>query len=204
MSETGIQKKLGADPWKAFEIWFDEAYQTTLKNPNAMIVSTVGEDSRPSTRTVLLKHWSKKDGFVFFTNYNSRKGSDLENNPNCSALFFWDDLERQIRIEGVVKKTSRKVNEEYFSSRPRNSQIGAWASHQSTQLNNREELVSAIGQYEEKFKDADIPLPDFWGGYSITPSSFEFWQGVPDRLHERLIFKLNEAGSVENSYLLNP
>ncbi len=180
------------NPHKQFEIWLEEAIKSPVSEANAMIVATVDEFNRPSSRVVLLKGYSE-DGFIFYTNYESRKGQQLASNPNISLLFFWDILERQIRIEGVAEQLSFEDSEKYFHSRPKGSQIGAWASPQSMLIKSREVLDNNKKLLEEKFKrEEKLPCPEHWGGYIVRPNYFEFWQGRSNRLHDRFVYMLNE------------
>jgi pyridoxamine 5'-phosphate oxidase len=173
------------DPFTLFMQWWNAALNANLIEPNAMTLSTVGPNGQPSSRTVLLKGISN-NGFEFYTNYQSKKAIEMEQNPKVALLFFWKELERQIRIEGLVEKLSREQSEKYFQSRPLGSQIGAWASPQSTPIEDREVLDNAVSRIEEKFISQDpLPLPDHWGGYIVKPNLFEFWQGRKDRLHDR-------------------
>lgn len=172
-------------PFILFNEWFLQAGELGILEPNAMVISTVSADNKPSSRVVLLKG-IEDGGFIFFTNYESRKGKELEHNPYTSVLFFWPEAERQIRIEGKVSKISTETSKAYFVSRPRESQLGAWASAQSSIIQGRHSIEESYQQCLAQYEGKEIPLPDFWGGYIIHPSSFEFWQGRPSRLHDRM------------------
>ena len=172
-------------PFTLFNEWFKQAGELGVLEPNAMVLSTVSADNKPSSRVVLLKGIDDA-GFIFYSNYESRKGKELEHNPYVSILFFWPEAERQIRIEGKVSKISTESSKEYFVSRPRESQLGAWASAQSSIIQGRHSIEESYQQCLAQYEGKDIPLPDFWGGYIIHPSSFEFWQGRPSRLHDRM------------------
>ena len=177
-----------ANPIDQFKLWMDEAIKANVPEPNAMTLATVGDSGMPAARVVLLKEFSN-GGFVFFTNYSSRKGSDLAQNPKASLMFIWLELERQIRIEGTVSKVPREESEAYFHSRPRASQIGAITSRQSQSVPNRETLEARFQALDQKYAGQDIPLPDFWGGYRLIPKRVEFWKGREGRLHDRLSYK---------------
>ncbi|MFM7886121.1 MAG: pyridoxamine 5'-phosphate oxidase [Pseudanabaena sp.] len=185
------RKDLHDDPFKQFEKWFQQACNAELLEPNAMTLSTVNADGQPFMRTVLLKYFDKK-GFVFFTNYESRKAKQIENNHKVSILFTWLPLQRQVHITGTAEKVSTTESWEYFSSRPRGSQLGAWTSQQSSIISSRQLLLMQFEQIKQKFMDGEIPLPDFWGGYRVVPNSFEFWQGCTNRLHDRFLYILQE------------
>ena len=173
------------DPLTLFRHWFDDATRAGILLPEAMTLATATPDGRPSARMVLLKSVST-DGFGFFTNYGSRKANELDANPRAALLFHWAVLQRQVRIEGYVRRVPDKVSDAYFRTRPRGSRIGAWASRQSAPLDRRETLEQRVRKYEAEFDGRDIPLPPFWGGYHVTPQRIEFWQGRINRLHDRL------------------
>jgi pyridoxamine 5'-phosphate oxidase len=177
--------QLNADPIVQFEQWFEEARARVHDaEPNAMTLATVGPDGAPGARTVLLKYFDH-DGFVFFTNLESRKAAHIEQNPSVALLFWWSELERQIEITGVAQRVSSAEAAKYFMTRPRGSQLGAWVSDQSRVLTSRKALEIKLGEMKRKFADGEVPLPKFWGGYRVTPHTLEFWQGQPDRLHDR-------------------
>lgn len=187
---------LAADPMAMFGRWFDDARAAGLHEPNALVVSTVGPDCRPSSRMVLLKGYDGA-GFRFFTNTASRKGAELAGNARCALLFPWQLLERQVRVEGVAELLARDEVEAYFASRPRPSQLGAWASHQSRVVAGRDELDAAYDEVERRFPDdVPVPVPDEWGGYLVRPEAVEFWQGRRGRLHDRLAYRLVDGAWV--------
>lgn len=186
----------GGNPFELFHIWFQEAVDKSEMESNAFVLSTVNSKNQPSSRIVYLKEVVDEQ-FVFFTNYSSQKGKEILENTNVSMLFFWPLLSRQVRIEGVCTKTSQEISDEYFNSRPRNSQLGAWASHQSDILNSREELDNRFIELAKQFPN-EIPRPTHWGGYQIDPTQIEFWQGRPSRLHDRLVLtKNNDAWTAQ-------
>lgn len=173
------------NPFTQFERWFQETLNAQLLEPNAMVLATVSPDAHPSARVVLMKGFDER-GFAFFTNYESRKGIELQRNPYASLLFYWAELERQVRIEGVVEKVSIDESEEYFRSRPVESQLSAWASRQSSVISSRTVLEQTMSELRARYGNQDVPLPPFWGGFRLLPHTFEFWQGRPNRLHDRL------------------
>ena len=191
------------DPIDLFEVWMNEAIKTELNDPNALALGTSDQNNSPSIRMVLLKDFNK-DGFVFYTNLNSQKGNDLKNNPKAAMCFHWKSLLRQIRINGVVQKVSDKVADEYYNTRGYESRIGAWASKQSSILSNRDELLNSIEEYKKKYDNKnEVPRPNHWSGWNLTPSSIEFWLDGDSRIHERLKYIKDESGNWIKS-LLNP
>lgn len=186
-----LESQINPDPYRQFEIWFEDVLNSNIYEPNAMILATSLEN-KPSARVVLLKGFDSS-GFKFYTNYNSRKGKELSLNPNAALLFYWMELERQVRIEGRVEKLSREESLEYFNSRPIESRYGALASNQSDVIPNREYLEKKFSELKEKYGD-NPPMPDNWGGCKLIPDTFEFWQGRPGRLHDRIVYKKSENG----------
>ncbi|MFN2500548.1 MAG: pyridoxamine 5'-phosphate oxidase [Pyrinomonadaceae bacterium] len=199
-SEELSESAVSPSPFEQFSLWMDEALAAKVLDANAMTVSTVGEDSRPSARVVLLKHFGD-DGFVFFTNYESKKGTDLSLNPFAVMHFFWPQLDRQAAVYGKVERTSRDESEKYFNSRPLESRLGAWASNQSRIIASRAVLEERVKELRARYGE-DVPLPPIWGGFRLIPDRFEFWQGRQNRLHDRILYSL--AGDVWQISRLSP
>jgi pyridoxamine 5'-phosphate oxidase len=175
------------EPWELFSNWFAIARKAEILEPNAMILSTVSKEGQPTSRVVLLKDFDV-GGLVFFTNYLSQKGEQLSNEPRASILFWWEPLQRQIRIEGEARKVDEGESDEYFESRPHGSRLGAWVSEQSRTIDGRTLLEKRKTEFEKKFSDGNVSRPDHWGGYRLVPNKFEFWQGRSNRLHDRLLY----------------
>ena len=195
--QTLLEEDVAKEPIAQFTKWWNEATASHIDEVNAMTVATVDADNRPSARIVLLKGYDA-NGFVFFTNYHSTKGKEMEHNSNVALLFFWKELERQVRIEGTVSKVSAAASDEYFASRPAGSKIGAWASPQSTMIRSREVIEENVLELEKTFADKAISRPPHWGGYVVKPERIEFWQGRPSRLHDRIQYELQDGAWIIN------
>lgn len=198
--ESLSERDVAVDPIVQFEKWFTQAQSAGSIEPNAMTLATSTRDGHPSARIVLLKSVDER-GFVFFTDYRSRKGTELDSNPHVSLCFWWSELQRQVRVTGSVARASREESEVYYRTRPHGSRIGAWASHQSAPLTSREPLESEVKRLEQEYPD-DVPLPPHWGGYRVTAETVEFWQGRPSRLHDRIVYA--RSGTVWTIGRLSP
>jgi pyridoxamine 5'-phosphate oxidase len=190
------REDLQADPFQQFELWFQQACNAEVLEPNAMVLATATPTGQPLVRTVLLKYFDR-DGLVFFTNYESRKARQINENPSVALLFLWLPLQRQVQITGQASKISTAESLAYFTSRPRGNQLGAWCSAQSSVISSRQVLLMEMEKLKQKFLHHEIPLPSFWGGYRVQPTSFEFWQGRPDRLHDRFLYTPDPQGGWE-------
>ena len=191
--ETLFEKDTALSPFKQFDKWWQQAIESKIEEVNALTLATVNDEGKPSARIVLLKGYDS-EGFVFFTNYQSGKAKNIESNQNVAVVIFWKELERQIRIEGKVEKINAVESDAYFLSRPKESQIGAWASPQSSVIPSRDFLEKKVEEYNVKFSKEEITRPQHWGGYIVRPDTFEFWQGRESRLHDRLVYKLQANG----------
>lgn len=190
-----LEKDVDANPVKQFEKWWQQAIESKIEEPNAMTLATSSINGKPSARIVLLKGIKEESGFVFFTNYNSKKGNQINDNPFGAIVFLWKELERQVRIEGEIKKISEQESDEYFKSRPFESRIGAWSSPQSEIIENRAVLERNVAEYRTKFQSENIPRPENWGGYILIPNLIEFWQGRTGRLHDRLQYTVSKEAT---------
>jgi pyridoxamine 5'-phosphate oxidase len=184
---------VASEPIEQFRKWFEEALAAGLHEPNAMTLATASSGGRPSARVVLLKGFDER-GFVFYTNYEGRKGRELEENPHCALVFYWGELERQVRVEGRASRVSAKDSDEYYQSRPWGSRLSAWASEQSRPVAGRDTLEERLRGLEDEYEGREVPRPPFWGGYRVEPEAIEFWQGRENRLHDRLLYRCSVGG----------
>jgi pyridoxamine 5'-phosphate oxidase len=193
-TRSGLKESdVASDPIEQFRSWFDEVLAADLHEPNAMTLATATPEGRPSARVVLLKGFDER-GFVFYTSYVGRKSEELETNPNCALVFYWGELERQVRVEGRASRVSEEESDEYFGSRPRGSRLGAWASEQSRPVEGRGALEERLRGLEAEYEEREVPRPPFWGGYRVEPEVIEFWQGRENRLHDRLVYRRSDNG----------
>ena len=190
------RSNLKTNPLDQFKLWFEQAEQAGIPEPNAMVLSTVDEDERPWQRTVLLKAIDKK-GFIFFTHLSSRKAKQIKHSTKSSLLFLWVSQARQVILTGDLEPVEREIVESYFAKRPRENQLGAWVSHQSQEVDGRQKLETELQNLEKKYQSQKIPTPDFWGGYRLIPKTFEFWQGGKGRIHDRFFYEHSKVGSAE-------
>jgi pyridoxamine 5'-phosphate oxidase len=197
MKQALDEKNILADPFEQFALWFSDAQAAKVPQCNAMALATATKEGIPSVRMVLYKGM-EQNGLTFFTNYLSRKANEIESNPHSAILFYWAELERQVRMEGSIERLSLQESEKYFATRPRESQLGAWASKQSSVLESREMLDQAFQKYQKIYQGSDVPKPEHWGGYRLLPTTIEFWQGNPGRLHDRIRYtKHNSCWRIE-------
>lgn len=201
MQQSLSEESCDPDPFCQFSRWLEEAIHAQILDPHAMVLATAGKDLQPSCRTVYLRDFNGR-GFVFYTNYNSLKGRQLDENPRAALLFLWEELERQVRVEGRVEKITPEQSDAYFASRPRESQLAAWASEQSAMIGSRQELEQKFYAMQKKFEGGQVPRPSHWGGYILLPSLFEFWQGRPNRMHDRIAYRWLSDGW--QKYRLSP